>query len=254
MRLPRALATVSGESRGQRSQAVVLAASALSLALFTGCGEEKPPRPDTRSGPAQAAEVAGDAEAGQGRASFSPSEDQFVLTYAGDRGVFADCQSIDDVPEAARGLVGVNLFGRRPPPGEVWVCNLDKPGADGRYALQTVPRADFEEIVLGQGRSSSVALPPGLELPDVQPAAKDGPIIVYKTAWCGVCKQLENYLKRKGVEYVTKDIEADREAAAELAAKAKQAGVPMGSVPMIDVGGELLRGFDRARLEQLLDA
>ena len=130
--------------------------------------------------------------------------------------------------------------------------NLLEPDAEGRYPLKTVPREEFEEIVLGSGRSSKFDLPEGLELPDI-PAAAEGPIIVYKTSWCGVCKQLEAYLDRKGVEYVAKDIEKDRAAAAELAAKAKKAGVPTGSVPMIDVGGELLRGFDRARLEKLID-
>ena len=77
-------------------------------------------------------------------------------------------------------------------------------------------------------------------------------IVVYKTAWCGVCSKLTAYLDKKGVEYVAKDIEKDRDAAAELQAKAKEKGVPTGSVPVIDVGGELMVGFDRARLEELL--
>lgn len=213
--------------------------------LATACSPERPPaaedeRPRERAEPAQAEVLALDAEA-----------DQFVLTYVAERGEFADCKTIAEVPEGARGLVGVNLLGQRPPPGEVWVTNLLEPASDGRYPLVTVPREQFEEIVLGSGRSSKFSLPEGLELPEL-PAAIDGPIVVYKTSWCGVCKQLEAYLDRKGVEYVAKDIEKDRAAAAELAAKAKQAGVPTGSVPMIDVGGELLRGFDRARLEKLL--
>ncbi len=215
------------------------------LVTITACSPERPPSADDRSGPRERAEPA------QAELVLDALADQFVLTYAGDRGQFSDCKTIADVPEGARGLVGVNLLGQRPPPGEVWVTNLLEPAADGRYPLTTVPREQFEEIVLGSGRSSKFTLPEGLELPEVQ-AGREGPIIVYKTSWCGVCKQLEAYLDRKGVEYVAKDIETDREAAAELAAKAKQAGVPTGSVPMIDVGGELLRGFDRKRLEALL--
>jgi len=227
------------------------------LLTLVGCSPEQPPRPEGDRAGAKGAAVQGAAQqSGQADAdeapSFLPGDDQFVLTYAGDRGAFSDCQAIDEVPEGSRGMVGVNVFGLRPPAGKLWVTNLGSPGADGRYALQAVPREQFEEVILGAGRSSKFELPEGLELPDVQPAAAEGPIIVYKTSWCGVCKQLEAYLKRKGVDYVAKDIEKDQAAAAELAAKAKAASVPMGSVPMIDVGGELLRGFDRNRLEELL--
>ncbi|RMH00355.1 MAG: hypothetical protein D6705_00560 [Deltaproteobacteria bacterium] len=108
----------------------------------------------------------------------------------------------------------------------------------------------FEELALGQGLASKVELPEGLEPPE-QPA-DTGQIVVYKTSWCGVCKKLEAYLRRKGVEYVAKDIEADRGAAAELAAKLAEHGARGGSVPVIDVRGELIVGFDRARLERLL--
>jgi glutaredoxin len=67
-----------------------------------------------------------------------------------------------------------------------------------------------------------------------------------------VCKQVQSYLDRKGVKYVAKDIEKDPAAAGELRTKAKEKGVQTGSVPVIDVRGELMVGFNRARLEQLL--
>jgi glutaredoxin len=175
-----------------------------------------------------------------------------VLTFAGERGKFSDGKNVDDVPADARGLVKVTLLdGPSPPDGQVWAANLRSPESDGSFALKPVPRDQYEELALGQGMSSKVELPEGLEPPETV-ASKPGEVIVYKTAWCGVCKKVEAYLKRKGVEYVAKDIEQDREAAAELQAKAAKAGVRTGSVPVIDVGGELLVGFDRNRLEQLL--
>jgi glutaredoxin len=214
--------------------------TALMLAL--ACGPERPP---------QAADKEASEQSANEPAVLDADQDQFVLTYAGERGVFADCTTIAEVPEPARALVGVNLFGRKPPPGKVWVANLSAPLPDGRYPLEAIPRDEFEVTVLGSGRSSAFELPDGLDSLGSL-AAPEAPVIVYKTSWCGVCKQLESYLQRKGIEYVAKDIEQDRTAAAELAAKAKAAGVPTGSVPMIDVGGKLLRGFDRNALEKLL--
>ncbi|PRQ07312.1 glutaredoxin domain-containing protein [Enhygromyxa salina] len=214
----------------------------LSLLAVFACGPERPPQADAaeRATPAKAEPPV-----------FDPNTDQFVLTYAGERGVFADCTSLAEVPAEARARVGVNVFGAAAPPGKVWVANLDAPLPDGRFALDPVDRDEFETAVLGTGRSSVYAMPTDLESLE-QIANREAPIIVYKTSWCGVCKQLEKYLDRKGVEYVAKDIEKDRTAAAELQAKAKAKGVPTGSVPMIDIGGELLRGFDKNAIEKLL--
>ena len=209
------------------------------------CEPERPPAP--RDAPPAAAED----EAAEAP-TLAPGT-PVVLTYAGDRGAFADTSKVDDVPEGSRGMVRVTLVGGQdPPPGQVWVANLRTPADDGSFALSTVPRDRFEELALGQGLASAVEIPEGLEPPTKPVAAAPGEVIVYKTSWCGVCKKLQAYLDRKGVKYVAKDIEKDLDAAAELQAKAKAHHIRTGSVPVIDVGGELMVGFDRARLEQLL--
>jgi len=216
---------------------------ALMVALVPlACTPETPPRPDAPEGPAGAAEQT---------ATYDPALPA-VLTFAGDKGAFADSKSADAIPEASRGLVRVTLLdGPTPPPGSVWVGNFKSAAADGKVELSTVPRDAFEELALGQGLSSKVDLPPGLDPPD-DIVTQHGDIIVYKTAWCGVCKKVESYLKKKGVPFQSKDIEKDPKAAAELQAKASKSGVRTGSVPVIDIKGELMVGFDRARLEQLL--
>jgi glutaredoxin len=219
----------------------------MALCLVLACEDEKPPAP-----PATASPGPPGSEASAAEAFFQPGATPAVLTYAGDRGTFADTSKPETVPEEARGLVRVKLLeGDAAPPGSVWVTNLRTPEADGRtFRLQPVARDMFEELALGQGRSSAVELPQGLQPPE--PVAAGGGVVVYKTSWCGVCKQVEGYLKRKGVQYEAKDIEKDRSAAAELQAKAQAQNVRTGSVPIIDVGGQLIVGFDRARLEKLL--
>jgi glutaredoxin len=218
------------------------------LLVLLGCEPEKPPAPD-RDAPPRSADSAEGSEVQT--ASWSPADAPAVLTYAAERGAFADTKDPTKVPEEARGLVRVKLLsGDAAPPGTVWVTNLRTPDGEGRYALSTVDREMFEELALGQGLSSEVKLPEGLEPPEN--VASAGGVVVYKTAWCGVCKKLEAYLDRKGVEYEAKDIEQDPSAAAELRAKAGKSGINTSSVPIIDVGGELIVGFDRARLEKLL--
>lgn len=231
--------------RPQRGWALGALAAVIALGAV-GCAPERPPAPDDDPPPAaEGAEPVSEA-------AFQPGTTPAVLTYAGDRGAFADTSKPEAVPEASRGLVKVSLLdGPAPPPGQVWVGNLREPAADGSVVLRPVPRDSFEELALGQGLSSAVELPPGLQPPE-QVAAEHGEIIVYKTAWCGVCKKVESYLKKKGVAYTAKDIEKDTSAAAELQAKAARKQMRTGSVPVIDVRGELIVGFDRARLEQLL--
>jgi hypothetical protein len=111
----------------------------LSLAVqaIVACGPERPPQPDADGGPKRS--QAADAEP-----YFSPESDQFVITYAGEKGEFADCTTLAEVPEAARARVGVNVFGKPAPAGRVWVTDLSAPGSDGRYALESIPRDEFE--------------------------------------------------------------------------------------------------------------
>lgn len=212
--------------------------SALALLSLAACSPDAPPAPKKGS---EGSDIVASTASYDGKAPA-------VLTYAGDRGVFADTSDPAKIPGEAKGFVRVKLLeGPEPPRGKVFVANLTQ-GQDA-YALKLVARGDFEELALGDGRSSKVELPAGLELPEV---SFSDDIVVYKTSWCGVCSKLTAYLDKKGVEYEAKDIEKDREAAAELQAKAKEKGVQTGSVPVIDVGGELMVGFDRARLETLL--
>ena len=55
-------------------------------------------------------------------------------------------------------------------------------------------------------------------------------------------------MKAQGLAFVEHDIEKDKNAARTLSEKLKRAGMQMGGVPVIDVGGQLMRGFDANRL------
>lgn len=81
---------------------------------------------------------------------------------------------------------------------------------------------------------------------------KNNGVILYGTSWCGFCKKAKEYFKKKGVAFIEKDVEKDEGAARELADKAAAAGAKVTGVPVIDVRGTLVQGFDQPRLERLL--
>ena len=72
-------------------------------------------------------------------------------------------------------------------------------------------------------------------------------IVVYSTPTCPYCYQVKDFLSQRGVKFTEYDVSADRTAAAEMARKSGQTGVPV-----ITVGDQVIVGFDRSRLEQLL--
>ena len=92
------------------------------------------------------------------------------------------------------------------------------------------------------------------DLSDLGPMAKNEGVIVYSTTWCGPCKSLQKWLTAEGIPFVTKDVENDPGAGAEVAAKLKKAGMQPGGVPVTDVAGTIIKGFDQRAIEQALSA
>jgi glutaredoxin-like YruB-family protein len=74
-------------------------------------------------------------------------------------------------------------------------------------------------------------------------------VIIYSTTWCAFCKTEEQYLQKLGVDYVKKDVEEDKAAYEEL--MSKNGGAFQG-VPVTDIAGELVLGFDRMKIDTLL--
>lgn len=75
------------------------------------------------------------------------------------------------------------------------------------------------------------------------------PVIVYSTTWCGFCKMAKNYFKQLGVDFQEKDVEADPAAGNESVQKSGQMGVPV-----IDIGGTIIVGFDKPAIDHALSA
>jgi glutaredoxin len=71
-------------------------------------------------------------------------------------------------------------------------------------------------------------------------------VVFYTAEWCPWCRKAQTHMDREGIDYESRDID-DPAILAELIEKTGQQGVPV-----FDVGGRILTGFDPNRLEQLV--
>ncbi|HEU5121272.1 MAG TPA: glutaredoxin domain-containing protein [Candidatus Saccharimonadales bacterium] len=74
-------------------------------------------------------------------------------------------------------------------------------------------------------------------------------VILYSTTWCAFCRTEEQYFQKLGVEYIKKDVEEDKAAYEELMEKI---GGAFQGVPVTDIAGDIVLGFDRARIDAAL--
>lgn len=74
-------------------------------------------------------------------------------------------------------------------------------------------------------------------------------VTVYSTPTCPWCVRAKDYLKSKGVPYRDVNVAEDREGAMEMIKKSQQRGVPV-----IDIDGTILIGFDQPGIDNLIAA
>jgi glutaredoxin 3 len=72
-------------------------------------------------------------------------------------------------------------------------------------------------------------------------------IKVYSTPTCPWCTVAKNYLKSKDVAFEDLDVSINRDAAMEMIQKSGQRGVPV-----IDLNGEIIIGFDQSAIDKFL--
>ncbi len=70
---------------------------------------------------------------------------------------------------------------------------------------------------------------------------------IYTTVTCPWCKKTKEFFKENNVKYKEVDVGNDQKAAQEMIKKSGQMGVPV-----VDVDGEIVIGFDEPRLKKLL--
>ncbi len=237
----------------KRAPHAVLALAALGC-LLPACRKATPPAPPpTKQATPSQWEVS--------------KKSPLLYTYVKSDGSFATTNKASDVPTDVRRLVRVvdpsKPLENAQDASRVYVVDLSRLIAAGKTKAHAISRAAFETGALAQlppGDSSPMAGPHGPPLPELtggpdagQPGALGPPVVtVYGAPWCGACKAAKEYLASRHIPYAYKDIENDPAAARELQAKAEKMGIPTDRIPILDVRGRLLVGFDPARLNAML--
>ena len=72
-------------------------------------------------------------------------------------------------------------------------------------------------------------------------------VIVYSTPICPYCHMVKDYLKSKSVEFEDVDVSIDSVKAEEMVKKSGQMGVPV-----LEINGKIIVGFNRPEIDRLL--
>lgn len=84
-------------------------------------------------------------------------------------------------------------------------------------------------------------------MPRERTRKKQPRVIVFSTPTCSFCNMAKKYFKQKGVRFRDVDVSRDRSAAKDMQRRSGQTGVPV-----IDIGGKVIVGFDRPKIDRYL--
>jgi glutaredoxin 3 len=73
-------------------------------------------------------------------------------------------------------------------------------------------------------------------------------IKVYSTDTCPYCIMAKDFFKEKNIAFEEINVAEDKEGAKEMVEKSGQMGVPV-----IDIDGKIIMGFDKAKIESALN-
>jgi len=72
-------------------------------------------------------------------------------------------------------------------------------------------------------------------------------VTIYSATWCAFCHMAKQYLDQRGVPYIDKDVDQSMDNLRESVEKSGQRGIPV-----IDIDGQIIVGFDRPKIDAAL--
>jgi len=211
---------------------------------------------------------AADAEPG-GTVVVRDSSEGLLLTWIDEKGDFHVEQRAVDVPIVGRDAVRIVDPSKEEGThaDRVFVADLRLAAQDGSYPVHTMTRAEFDALAVKRrekvGPTLANAAPPNTDNGPTQPNGQQGPrpfpspdarplVIIYGADWCTACHDAAAYLRGKGVAFVEKNVERDRDAAREMTDKLAKSGLHGGSIPVLDVKGKIMIGFNPRSVDEAL--
>jgi glutaredoxin len=174
-----------------------------------------------------------------------------VLTWIDEQGHVHTAFKPSEIPEKGRGQVRV-VSEKSGQGDQLYVANLRKKNADGSYRVGSMPRSQWEQAIEARRKAYQARQTKKAPAPAAGSSATGLRAIVYGAAWCQPCHQATAFLKAKGVAVVEYDIEKEPARATEMQQKLRRSGSRGGSIPVIDLAGQVFVGFDRRRLGRAL--
>ncbi|RMF34602.1 MAG: NrdH-redoxin [Chloroflexi bacterium] len=72
-------------------------------------------------------------------------------------------------------------------------------------------------------------------------------VIIFTTPTCTYCRAAKRYLRQRGIRFKDVDVSRDPAAARDMVRRSGQSGVPV-----LDIGGKIVVGFNREKIDRLL--
>jgi len=85
-------------------------------------------------------------------------------------------------------------------------------------------------------------------MPTIKQRKKQKKVIVFSTPTCSYCIMAKQYFLRNKIRFRDIDVSKDPVAARDMTRRTGQMGVPV-----IDIGGTLIVGFDKQKINALLE-
>jgi glutaredoxin 3 len=73
-------------------------------------------------------------------------------------------------------------------------------------------------------------------------------VIIFSTPTCSFCNMAKKYFREKNIKFKDVDVSRDPAAARDMVRRSGQQGVPV-----IDIGGKIVVGFDRVKIDKYLN-
>ena len=73
-------------------------------------------------------------------------------------------------------------------------------------------------------------------------------VIIFTTPTCSFCSTAKKYFRQQKIRFKEVDVSRDQRAARDIQRRSGQTGVPV-----IDIGGKIVVGFDRPQIDRLLE-